>query len=48
MNAHRWILFAALSILALLAARVDNSTDYAIFITGAFLLWGLAPNKKEK
>ena len=48
MNAHRWILFVSLLILALLASALDNSTDYAIFITGAFLLWGLAPNKKDK
>lgn len=46
MKTHQWFIFAALCFLALIA---HSRTDYAIFMTGAMLLWALteAP-KKEK
>ena len=46
MNTVQWICFVTLALLALMSR---NSTDYAVFMTGAILLWALTePPKKGK
>ena len=46
MSPAQWVCFITLTVLALMA---KSSTDYAVFMTGAILLWALtkAPTTKK-